>query len=138
MEELKAKYVQLLRQLGFKPEEVDDIGLSFEYEGLTLIIATESSNQGEWVTLFAPNIYEVNEANALAVLEAIATLCQTIKYVQPHIMFEKEVWINYIHYLGDNELTEDLIEHMVDVLEVAVREFYSIITKVEEGEDDDD
>ena len=85
---IKEQVVSALSALGFIPEEIEDFGYRFDYEGLTLI----------------------------------------------YIMFDNQVWLNYQHYAGENEVTASLIEHMVRVLAFSTINFHKIIN----GDDNDD
>lgn len=122
----------VLHQLGFMPEHIDDdFGYSFEYEGLTLIYVP--NDDAKCLTLMMPNIFDITEENRAAAYEAMIRLVARLKYVQPFVMGQDQVWLTYQHYTGDSEVTEDLVEHMIRVLSVGIRKFHEIIN----GEDND-
>lgn len=112
--------------LGFRPEEVEDFGFRFEYEGLT-ILYSEDDTDSKCLTLMVPNVKSVDADNRMDVLEAMVCLSGSIKYVQPYLMGDNQVWINYQHYLGEGDVTPDIIEHMVRVLGVATVKFHKMI-----------
>lgn len=130
---IKENVLTALSALGFIPKEIEGFGYRIEYEGLT-IIYTVDDEEAKCITLTAPDVFDISDDNRTAVLEAMAKLCGKMKYVQPHIMFENQVWLNYQHYLGKNEVTQELIEHMVHVLAISTITIHNIIT----GNDNDD
>ena len=130
---IKEQVLKALSALGFIPEEIEDFGYRFDYEGLTLIYSVDDED-AKCVTLSAPDVFDITDDNRTAVLEAMVKLCGKMKYVQPHIMFENQVWLNYQHYTGDNEVTTALIEHMIRVLAFSTVTFHKIIN----GDDNDD
>ena len=130
---IKEHVLTALSALGFIPEEIVGFGYRFEYEGLTVVYSIDDED-AKCITLTAPDVFDISDDNRVAVLEAMARLCQKLKFVQPHIMFENQVWLNYQHYTGDNEVTAELIEHMIRVLAFSTITFHKIIN----GEDNDD
>lgn len=130
---IKEQVLSALGALGFIPEEIEDFGYRFYYEGLTLLYSTEDDDT-KCVTLITPNIFEISDDSRSEVLEAMVKVCGRVKYVQPHIMFGNQVWINYQHHIGENEVTPDLIEHMIRVLSFATSTFHKILN----GDDNDD
>ncbi|MDE5629376.1 MAG: hypothetical protein K2I69_07430 [Muribaculaceae bacterium] len=130
---IKENVLTALSALGFIPKEIEGFGYRIEYEGITLIY-TVDDEEARCITLTAPDVFDISDDNRTAVLEAMAKLCGKMKYVQPHIMFENQVWLNYQHYLGENEVTQELIEHMIHVLAISTITIHNIIT----GNDNDD
>lgn len=129
---IKEQVLKALSALGFIPEEIEGFsGYRFEYEGLSLFYSEEDEDS-QCVTLMAPNIFDISDDNRSAVLEAMVKLSGKMKFVQPYIMFEDQVWLNYQHYIGDNEVSATLIEHMIRVLAFSTITFHKIIN----GDDD--
>lgn len=123
---IKENVLKAFSALGFIPEEIEGFGYRFEYEGLTVIYTVEDE-EAQCISLTAPDVFDISDDNRIAVLEAMVKLCGKMKYVQPHIMFENQVWLNYQHYLGENEVTAELIEHMIRVLAVSTITIHNII-----------
>lgn len=124
--------LSVLHQLGFMPEHIDDdFGYSFEYEGLTLLYVP--SDDTKCLTFMMPNIFDITEENRPAAYEAMIRLVGRLKYVQPFIMGKDQIWLTYQHYVGNGEVTEDIVEHMIRVLTVSINKFHEIIN----GEDND-
>lgn len=130
---IKDYVLSALSALGFIPEEIGGFGYRFDYEGLTIVYSEEEEDI-KCLSLMVPNLFDITDENREAVLETMVKISGRVKYVQPHIMFDNQVWINYQHYLGDNEITPELIEHMIRVLTYATIKFNNIIN----GDDNDD
>lgn len=130
---IKDDVLSALSALGFIPEEIEGFGYRFDYEGLTIVYSEEEEDT-KCLSLMVPNLFDITDENRVAVLETMVKISGRVKYVQPHIMFDNQVWINYQHYLGDNEVTPELIEHMIRVLTYATIKFNKIIN----GDDNDD
>ncbi len=123
---IQEKVLAVLYRLGFQPELVDEsIGYDFEYEGITFLFAYDDKDS-KTITLTVPNLFYVTEENRIKTLEALNTLANNLNFVQPNIAFDS-VWLEYQHYLGDNEPTEALIEHMVRTLATSTIQFGSIL-----------
>ncbi len=129
---IKEQVLKALSALGFIPEEIEGFGFRIDYEGLN-IIYSEDDEDTKCVTLILPSIFDISDDNRTAVLEAMVKLCGRMKYVQPSIMFDKQVWLNYQYYTNDNEVNADLIEHMIRVLALSTTTFHKIIN----GDDND-
>ncbi len=130
---IKDKILEILYQLGFQPELVDEsFGYRFEYEGLTVIFTPE--DEDAYTAFFMiPGIFDISEENRTAVLEAMVKLAGKMKFVQP-VIISDSVWLNYQHFLGEHEPTPELIEHMIRVLAVSTVQFHKIINN--EGDDE--
>ena len=98
------------------------------------VVYSIDDEEAKCITLTAPDVFDISDVNRVAVLEAMAKLCGKMKYVQPHIMFDNQVWLNYQHYLSENEVTPELIEHMIRVLVFSTITIHNIIN----GNDNDD
>ncbi|MDE6332955.1 MAG: hypothetical protein K2L80_10215, partial [Muribaculaceae bacterium] len=91
---IKESVLTTLRTLGFIPEEIEGFGYRFEYEDLTVIYSADE-DEAKCITLTVPYVFNISDDNRVAVLEAMAKLCGRMKYVQPVIMFQEQVWLNY-------------------------------------------
>lgn len=129
---MREKVVKTLKGLGFSLTPIDDIGYKFEFEGTALLYSFDGEDTN-CLTITIPNCFDVTDENRVTVLEAMARLCAELKYVQPQIFMDR-VWLSYQHFVGGGEVTEEIVEHMVRVLDFSVMKFYQIIN----GEEDDD
>ncbi len=130
---MEEKILEILYQLGFQPELVDeDFGYRFEYEGLTVLYTT-GDDEAQTVDFMIPGIFDISEDNRVAVLEAMVKLAGKVKFVQPVIMSDS-VWLNYQHFLGEQEPTAEVIEHIIRVLAVSTIKFYKLINNEDNDE----
>ena len=130
---IKEKILEILYQLGFQPELVDEnFGYRFEYEGLTVLYTPENED-AQTANFLIPGIFDISEDNRVAVLEAMVKLAGKMKFVQPVIM-SNSVWLNYQHFLGEQEPTLELIEHMIRVLAISTVQFHKFINNEDNDE----
>lgn len=128
----KEDVLSVLSALGFIPELVDGFGYRFEYEGLTLLYSVDEDDT-KCLTFIVPGIFDISEENRVKVLEAMVQLSGKMKFVQPYIMFDDQVWLNYQHYVGENEVTPELVEHMIRVLGFGTTNFHNLINNNGDG-----
>jgi hypothetical protein len=127
---IKEQILEILYQLGFQPELVDeDFGYRFEYEGLTVLYTPEDED-AHTVHFMIPGIFDITEDNRVAVLEAMVKLIGRMKFVQSVIM-SNSVWLNYQHFLSTQEPTPEVIEHMIRVLAISTAQFHKFINNEE-------
>lgn len=124
---IKEGILNALSALGFIPEEIEDFGYRFEYEGLTVLWPIHDCEEAQCVNLLVPDVFDITEENRMAVYEAMVKLSCKMKYVQPQIAGGTEVWLNYQHFIGDGEVTPDILEHMIRVLAASTTSFHKII-----------
>lgn len=124
---IKEDVLDALSALGFIPNEIEGIGFEIEYEGLTMLYAIEENDDSKSINFIVPGIFEVSDDNKEAVYDAIVELGGNMKYAQAYIMFGNKVWINYAHYIGENDVTPQLIEHIITVLAYATANFHKIM-----------
>lgn len=129
---IKDQVLTSLSALGFIPEEIEDFGYRFDYEGLILFYSVDDE-ESKCVSLIVPDIFDISDDNRIMVLEAMVRLCSKMKYVQPHIMFDNQVWLNYQYFTGGNDVTPAIVEHMIRVLTYSTSTFHKIIN----GDDND-
>lgn len=129
---VKEKTLEILHQLGFAPEELEDnMGYRFEYEGLNLLYVAEDDD-ANCLTFMLPGIFDVTEENGVAVMGAMLQLCAKLKYIQPVILHDS-VWLQYQHFMPDGaEPTPEIIEHIVIVLAAGIANFQQILEDYEE------
>lgn len=127
------KILEILYQLGFQPELVDDrFGYRFEYEGLTVLFTPEDED-ARTAFFMLPGLFDITEDNRVAVLEAMAKLAGKMKFVQP-VIISDSVWLNYQHFLGEQEPTPEIVEHIIRVLAVSTAQFHKIINNEDNDE----
>ncbi len=129
---VKEDVLNALNVLGFIPIEMEGFGFQIHYEGRFLIYTDVEDTES--VNFVMPNIFEITDENREAVYKALIELGGKIKYVQSYIVGDNSVWINYVHYVGENEVKPELIEHIITVLMCAAINFHKIINSTFAGE----
>lgn len=129
---IKDDVTKALGILGFIPEEIEGYGQRIEYEGLNMLISDEDE-EAKCVNMLVPCLFTLSEENRHMVYDALIQLCCKMKYVQPIIMFKNQIWLNYQHFVGDNDVTPELLEHMIHVLNLATINFLKIINEDDYG-----
>lgn len=125
-----------LRSLGFIPEEIEDFGFRFEFEGFPFLYTSDTDEEEtRCITFIVPAIHQVTEENRGKTLEALLKLCYHMKFVQPNIIFDEQVCLTYQHYAGDNPVTEDLIEHIIRVLIASTSKFFTLLDPIQQDND---
>lgn len=120
---------QHFHSLGFELDELPDFGFGFEYEGIHYLISTDE-NDFDCIQLCVPHIYDVNEDNRTDVNEVVNNLNCRLKYTKT-VATDDGVWMMYEHFVAMEDNLEDVLEHMIKVLQASVVIFYRKI----EGED---
>lgn len=121
---IKESVLNALKVLGFEPEEIDEVGYGFKYEDVRFLYAVDDDDT-TCVTLMVPRVFEFTPENRAATVDAMVKLCAEVKYVQPSILFDDEVWLSYQHFLGEDEVTPELLEHMIRLLSFATYSFHN-------------
>jgi len=130
---IKEKILEILSQLGFQPELVDEnFGYRFEYEGLTVLYTPEDED-AHTAYFMIPGIFDISEDNRVVVLEAMVKLVGKVKFVQPVIVSDS-VWLNYQHFLGEQEPTLEVIEHIIRSLAFSTVQFHKYINNEDNDE----
>lgn len=130
---IKEKILEILYQLGFLPELVDEnFGYRFEYEELTVLYTPEDED-AHTAYFMIPGIFDISEDNRVVVLEAMVKLAGKVKFVQPVIVSDS-VWLNYQHFLGEQEPALEVIEHMIRSLAFSTVQFHKYINNESDDE----
>ena len=90
---MKEKILEAFRDLGFKLEEDEGMGYSFNYEGLNLL-HMYNENDEEFLNIALPGIVEVEEDNMLQICALLEKINSTLKYIKAY-MLGNSVWLFY-------------------------------------------
>lgn len=118
--------IPALSELGFIPELLDDFGLKFEFEGLEYFVPLDPDDD-QCISMVIPNIHEFDDESRDEAVNAILTTLSNVKYVQPTIVYDNHVWLQYQHYLGDADVEPEILEHIIKALAYTAAKFHSII-----------
>lgn len=117
-----------LEELGFELVEVGEHGYAFEFEKLTILYMPDDD---EYFLRFAvPGIFDVTDENKDDVLDVVNETNMAIKYSKTCV-FGDDVWIFYEYRIFDDEHLEEILEHVMRLLQVT---YYLFHRKVE-GDD---
>lgn len=116
-----------LTRLGFFTEQTsDDWGaLEFSFEGINLLFLPDDDEK--CVMMAVPNIFGVDDENRTLVSDTANELNNTMKFLKASILSGESVWLTYEHYLGNNELSEEIVEHMIKLLGAGFMKFHSLL-----------
>lgn len=90
---MKKKILEAFRDLGFKLEEEEGMGYSFNYEGLNLLYMY-NENDEEFLNIALPGIVDVEEDRMLQICALLEKINSTLKYVKAYIL-GNSVWLFY-------------------------------------------
>ena len=110
-----------LAREGFRATIDDDGDLQFKYQGFTMWV-TPDEKDPLFLRIILPNIYEVNEENRAAVLEALNKVNCDLKAVKGYVVGEN-VWLSIEMYIDASPEIEDFIERCLDILLAGHRKF---------------
>ena len=65
---MKEKVMEVFAELGFKLEQMDDLGYEFSYEG-TNFIFMPSADDEDFLNICVPGIYDLEEESPLTFIE---------------------------------------------------------------------
>lgn len=106
---MKEKFMEILANLGFQTFAIDNWGVHFEYDDVTMI--TPFSDDEDFLTIIVPGIVRKNDH--LELFDTILSkLNADIKYVKAYDN-EGLIWLCYERECINGEITELEVEHMI-------------------------
>lgn len=122
---MKQKEIVLghLKSMGFDPVELGSFGCAFNYEEINYLYMPDEDDEN-FLRLAIPYIYEVNDENRSLVFDAMHDSSLLVKYAKVCIMYEGAVWAIYEHRLTSLDNLQELLEHIINVLETTAHVFY--------------
>lgn len=148
---MKEKILEAFRNLGFKLEEAEGLGYSFNYERLNLLYMYNKDDE-DFLNIALPGIIEVEEDNRQQISAVLEKINSTLKYVKAYIL-GSSVWLFYERELmesreqkaegqsaGDEDLME-VISRMILHLESGLFFAHKAMAEIEEamaGDSSDD
>lgn len=106
---MKEKFLEILANLGFQPDAVDEWGVHFEYDDVDMV--TPFSEDEEFLTIIVPGIVKKVD-NPELFDTIISKLNADIKYVKAYDN-EGLIWLCYERECINSEITELEVEHMI-------------------------
>ncbi len=127
---MKEKILEAFRDLGFKLEEEEGMGYSFNYEGLNLLYMY-NENDEEFLNIALPGIIVVEEGRMLQICALLENINSSLKYVKTYL-FGNSVWLFYERELfGEEDLTT-VISRMILHLEAGLVFARKAMAEIEE------
>ena len=129
---MKQKEIVLghLKALGFDPVELGGLGYTFNYEEINYLYMPDDDDEN-FLRIAIPHIFEVNDENRVVVFDAMHDSSLLVKYAKVCIMYEGAVWAIYEHRLTSSDNLQELLEHIIRVLEATAHIFHKKVN----GED---
>lgn len=127
---MKEKILEAFRDLGFKLEEEEGMGYSFNYEGLNLLYMY-NENDEEFLNIALPGIIEVEENRMLQICALLEKINSTLKYVKAY-MLGNSVWLFYERELFGEEDLMMVISRMILHLEAGLGFARKVMAEIEE------
>lgn len=132
---MKEKILETLRELGFLPEEIEDMGYSFQYEGLKYLYMYNEKDEN-FLNISIPGFYDLEDDNHSLRWILPETINSTLKYVKAYVLGDN-IWLSYEReLLGDEDLTQ-LIFSMIFHLEGASQFARKTIKDIEKEAEND-
>ena len=128
----------ILTRLGFFSNPVSDewSALEFSFEGVNMLFLPDDDEK--CVMMAVPNIFGVDDENRMLVYETANELNNSMKFLKAGILSNESVWLTYEHFLGSNEVSEEIVEHMIRLLGAGFVKFHNLINTDAEPADEED
>ena len=127
---MKEQILEAFRDLGFKLEEDEGMGYSFNYEGLNLLYMY-NENDEEFLNIALPGIVEVEEDKMLQICALLEKINSTLKYIKAYIL-GNSVWLFYERELFGEEDLMTVISRMILHLEAGLVFARKVMAEIEE------
>ena len=112
----KELVLQKLEELGFAAEEAGDFGYVFTFEELNILYMLDDDDD-DFLRFAVPGIYDITEENLPLVLEVVNDTNKSIKYSKTCV-YGDDVWVFYEYHTIGNEHLEEILEHILRVLQI--------------------
>lgn len=137
---MKENILDALVELGFKLEEIDDIGYAFSYEGVKYMYMNHDNDE-MFLCICIPAIYKLKEVPDLTYYKVMNMINTNLKYVKAYEL-EKCIWLFYERELYGNEdlmaLISRMILHLEASLKMARKTFDKLNSNAEENDEDNE
>ena len=116
--------LEYLRNEGFRPEETE-FGISFRFEGGNyLYFANDDDN--DFFQMAYPGIFDIDEDNRIAALEAMNSANTTAKVVKLGIVGDS-VWVLFEILMDSTPVLDDIVPRALRMLKNGQNEFYKAL-----------
>ena len=133
---MKEKILEAFKTLGFKLEEIEEMGYTFCYEDIHMLWSYNEADE-DFFSLSVPAMYDCGNDKLPQSCALMFKINSTLKYVKAYNI-DTNLWLFYERELFGNEALDELIARMVLHLEAAVRFTRKAIEEIENIDTDDD
>jgi len=135
---MKEKILEAFNELGFKLEEAEEVGYTFNYENINMMWLPGGDDE-DFLSIAVPGILEHEDGKTLQFCTLLERINSTLKYVKAYILCNS-IWLFYERELLGNDDLPKLISRMILHLEAAHIFSNKAIKEIEEelSSDDDD
>lgn len=139
-DDMTDQVLEVLKDMGFQPEQTGDIGYSFMYEGARLLYMPTDNDS--MIKLAIPCIYEVEEDKLSKTLVALTFINRKIRYAKS-CLIDGDVWLFYEHALFNGQIDlRTILRHMIPTLDAsrlfAQRTFLHFVEENDQSGDETD
>lgn len=87
-----------------------------EHDDISLELLFVESDDGDMVSFCSPGLFEYGDDDFVAVLNAMNEMSIKNPFVKPVIVGENSIWLYYDHKLFNQEVTIEIIQHIITTL----------------------
>ena len=130
---MKEKILETLVNMGFKLEEVGDLGYSFKYEGAKFLYTTDTDEN--FLCISIPGFYDYEKEKMAEFYCLSEKINSTLKYIKTYNLADS-LWLVYERELIGAEDLEEVILHMILHLTKGLEFARDTIEEIESLSDD--
>lgn len=132
---MKEKILAAFENLGFNLEDIESLGVSFNYEGINYLYMYNEDDEN-FLNISVPSIYDLEKDNKEKYEKLKEKINSTLKYVKAYTISDS-LWLFYERDLLGNEDLEEVIRCMILHLAAALMFARDSIEKIDNGESDE-
>ena len=136
---MKEKILGVFKALGFVMENFEKFGYGFQYEGKPYLYMYDEDNEN-YLNISIPAVLDVDDDDDISFYQLMNYINITIKYVKASKL-DDSIWLVYERRLLDEEDLEQVITHMIHLLEGSLHSLNRIMKGIKDDcnpDDDDD
>ena len=115
---MKEKILNAFKALGFEMENLEELGYSFDYEGLHFLLMNNKDE--DFLSIAIPAVYDKSNSEELEFYKVMDKLNATLKYVKVNEL-SNSMWFFYEREVSEDDDFEKILPKMILNLEHGVR-----------------
>lgn len=112
---MKEKILEAFKALGFKMEELEGLGYSFEYEGKNFLYMYNEDDE-DFLNIALPAVLDIDDENNVGFYQLMDKINSTLKYVKAYKLNDS-MWFFYERELFGGEDMTQILSRMILHLE---------------------